>query len=174
MGKQLGYSYTKSFGLSPLSSRILLNNFGCSMRDAWKGTVTRLPSTFLKILWLPDCRTNANPLRSSTAMARAAVMRGNRGMLTLNRHFDRREYHVFRLRDLLISCRHILKVERYRVVDVCERLLIRIALGVASLECWTTGKVSVFVLFYNNGKSIFHNCSYSISRRTLLSMLKSI
>jgi len=151
----LANDYAKSCAASPLSFRMLLKTFGWSIFAVWKGTVTRFPSVFLNIIWLPLCRTSANPLRSSVDTACPAVMRGSRPMrMSLHRYLDGRKNDVFRFRNMFFLGDLVLKVELYRVMNILERFLIRITLGIAALQCGTAREIAVFVLLYNDGKAI--------------------
>ena len=147
--------YAKSSAASPLSFSMLLKTFGWSIFAAWKGTVTRLPSVFLNILWLPLCRTSANPLRSSAEIDCAAVMRGSRTIgVSLHRYLDGRKDNVFRFRNMFFLGGHVFNMELYRVMDILERFLIRITLGIAALQRGAAREVAIFVFLYNDGKAI--------------------
>lgn len=156
MQEQRTLYYAKSSGVSPLSPMILLKIFGWRIFAAWKGTVTRLPSAFLKILWLPFCRANMNPLRSSTAIASIAVIRGRRGILPLrHRYFDRREDDVLGLGYFFMLRGHIPQIQFNRIVDVGERFLISVALRIAALKRRTGSKVSIFIFFDHYRETVY-------------------
>ena len=130
-----GAAYAKSFGESPLSFSMLLNTFGWSILDAWKGTVTRTPRALANIIWLPLCRTSAKPLRVRTETACPAVMRGRRVMqLFLHRHLDRGENDISRLFNIFFSNSHVFEKKSYHIVNICERFLVCFALRVAPLQ----------------------------------------
>lgn len=156
---------TKSSGTSPLSFNILLNTFGWRIFPACMGIVTRLPAAFLNIRWLPLCRARENPLRVSAEDACAAVMRGSRAIgYSLHRHFYGGENDVFRLRKAFFIGGHVFKAKRYGVLDVCERLFVRTALRITSLQRGALRKVAVLVFLYNDGKAVRFHAS-SISQR---------
>jgi len=147
--------YTKSFGSISASSRMLFTSFGCSVFEPWNGTVTLLPSAFLKILWLPLWRTHTNPCWRRTEIICVAVMRGSLGtVLHAYRNLYRRQNEVFRLPDLFCQSYSICKMKLNRVMDVCERILVRFALRVTSLQRRATDEIPRLVFFNKNREVI--------------------
>ena len=159
-----------SSGSIPASFRMLFNNLGCSIFEAWNGTVVLLPSAFLKILWLPLWRTQTNPCFLSTTIIRLAVSRGSRGMtLAGYGHFHRGKNDVPRFPNIFRIFSSIFDVQADGVFDVFQRLLVRFSLAVAPLQPWSYRKIASSIFFDNDRKMIcapyfFHICKvYSLS-----------
>jgi len=66
-----------SSAVKSASFRMLFRIFGWRIFPEWYGMVILVPSSFLKILWLPLCLARKKPALSKALMASSAETRGS-------------------------------------------------------------------------------------------------